>query len=776
VPDLQIDPVCGMKVDPEKATQSSNYQGKSFYFCCAGCKRKFDAAPEQYLQPKLSTSSALTQISAPPKSPSQPASARSPSTTDVLYTCPMHPEIRQNGPGACPICGMALEPLEVRPVETENPELKDMSRRFWICAALTAPLLVMMVVRLTSPLDSPIWDWIEFALATPTVLWGGKPFFERGWASLKNRSWNMFTLIAMGTGIAYSFSVVTLLAPALIPDSFREGGRLPLYFEPAAVITTLVLLGQVLELRARNQTGNAIKSLLNLVPKTARLVESGMEHDIPLDEVHVGQVLRVRPGEKVPVDGVVVEGSSFIDESMITGEPMPNAKSSGARVTGGTLNGAGTLLMRAERVGKETLLSQIVRMVSEAQRTRAPIQHLADRVAAWFVPAVVVVAIATFILWALFGPEPRFAHALVNAIAVLIIACPCALGLATPMSIMVGTGRGAVSGILVKNAESLETLYRVSVLAIDKTGTLTEGRPRVVRVVPLGPFAERDVLNLAAAVERGSEHPLASAIIEAADKNTNQPAKNFHSVTGKGVSAEVEGKRVLAGTSRFLSESDIPLSGVNLNHDPLDESGHTLVFVSVDQELAGVISIADPVRETTPEALALLRSEGVEVAMLTGDTQQTAGAIAQRLQIPTFKAEALPSDKANFVRHLQDNGAVVAMAGDGINDAPALAAANVGIAMGTGTDVAMESAGITLVKGDLRGVVRAIRLSRATIRNIKQNLAFAFGYNILGIPIAAGLLYPFFGLLLSPMFASAAMTLSSVSVITNALRLRKITL
>ncbi len=723
---LATDPICGMKVDPETAAHKSVKDGRTIYFCSAGCKKKFDhPAP-------------LTQI------------ALAPVKTDAEYTCPMHPEIRQKGPGSCPVCGMALEPVEATAGDESNPELSDMTRRFWICAALTVPLLAGMIWQ------APWVRWMQFAFASPVVLWGGLPFFERGWASIKNMRWNMFTLIALGTGTAYLFSLVTLFLP-----------QLQSYFEPAAVITTLVLLGQVLELRARSRTSSALKSLLNLAPKTARLVGGGIERDVPLSEVRVGQMLRVRPGEKVPVDGVIVDGSSVIDESMVTGESMPNAKTKGAKVTGGTLNGTGSILMRAERVGSETLLSQIVRMVSEAQRTRAPIQRLADKVAAYFVPAVVVAALITFGLWIFFGPEPRFGHALVNALAVLIIACPCALGLATPMSIMVGTGRGATFGILVRNAEALESLHKVDVLVVDKTGTLTEGKPRVVAIKPIAGISEEVLLSSVAAVERLSEHPLAGAIVKLADtRKLTGTAEQFESITGKGVKGIVNGHSVLVGTLAFLREQAVDTSAF--------DASESAVFAAIDGKAAGAIEVADPVRETTPEALQMLRAEHIRVVMLTGDTRATAEKVARELQIDQVESEILPTQKAEAVKNLQAQGRIVAMAGDGVNDAPALAAANVGIAMGTGTDIAMESAGITLVKGDLRGIVRAIRLSRATIRNIKQNLLFAFVYNIIGVPIAAGLLYPFFGLVLSPMLASAAMTLSSVSVIANALRLRKV--
>jgi Cu+-exporting ATPase len=727
---LEIDPICGMKVDPATAKFSSVKEGKTHYFCSAGCKKKFD------------TPVVLTQIAIKP----------APVAKAADYTCPMHPEVRQQGPGSCPFCGMALEPAEITAAPEADHELADMTRRFWICAALTIPLLAGMFLHAT-------WiRWPQFLLATPVVLWGGLPFFERGWASLKSRHWNMFTLIAMGTGTAYLFSLATLFLP-----------HLESYFEPAAVITTLVLLGQVLELRARSKTTSALKSLLNLAPKTARLVGGGVERDVPLSDVVAGNLLRVRPGEKIPVDGVIVDGETVIDESMLTGESMPNLKGVNARVTGGTLNGTGSIVMRAERVGSETLLSQIVRMVSEAQRTRAPIQRLADKFAGYFVPAVVIASLLTFVIWMLVGPEPRFSHALVNAIAVLIIACPCALGLATPMSIMVGTGRGATLGILVRNAEALETLHKVNVLVVDKTGTLTEGKPRVVSIQPVAPLTKEQLLSAVAAVERQSEHPLGEAIVRAADLgHLKGTAEQFSSVTGKGVKGLVEGRSVLAGTLAFLNEQGVDTTALSAEG--------AAVFAAIDGKPAGVIEVADPVRNTTPEALQMLAQENIRVVMLTGDTRATAEKIAQQLGITQIEAEVLPAQKADVVKKFKAQGNTVGMAGDGVNDAPALAAADVGIAMGTGTDIAMESAGITLVKGDLRGIARAIRLSRATIRNIKQNLAFAFIYNALGVPIAAGLLYPFFGILLSPMLASAAMTLSSGSVITNALRLRKTTL
>jgi P-type Cu+ transporter len=737
---LATDPVCGMQVDPQKAAAKSELQGETYYFCCAGCKKKFEGNPAQYTG---ATPIGLVQLS--PAMPEQSAAE---------YTCPMHPEVRQQGPGACPKCGMALEPVEITGAEA-NPELADMQRRFWISAALTAPLLVLMIAHGWSM--AAVTGWIELAVATPVVLWCGWPLLERGWASVVSRNLNMFTLIALGTGAAYGFSLVAALIP---------GRALPLYFEPAAVITTLVLLGQVLELRARAKTSSGIRSLLDLAPKTARLVDGAQERDVALDAIKVGDTLRVRPGEKIPTDGMVVEGSSAVDESMVTGESMPVMKGAGARVTGGTLNSTGSFVMRADRVGRDTLLSQIVRLVSDAQRTRAPIQRLADRVASYFVPAVVVCAAITFAAWAVWGPAPRLAHALVNAIAVLIIACPCALGLATPMSIMVGMGRGARAGILVRNAEALEVLHKMDTLAVDKTGTLTEGKPGVVRVKALDSFREDDLLRFAASVERGSEHPLATAIVAGARERgiALSGVEEFQSIPGKGVKGRVDGYEVLVGNERLLRESGI------------ESDGQSVVSIAVDGRAAGSIEVADRVKESTQEAIGLLHAERVRIVMLTGDTQEAARAVAKRLGIDDVEAQILPGEKAEAVKRLQSGGHVVGMAGDGINDAPALAAADVGIAMGTGTDVAIESAAVTLLNGDLRGVVRALRLSRATMRNIRQNLFLAFVYNTIGVLIAAGVLYPFFGLLLSPMIASAAMTFSSISVIANALRLRRLPL
>lgn len=739
-----IDPVCHMNVDPQRAAGSSTYQGKTYHFCSKGCVAKFEADPEKYLHPGKAPE---------PMTPSTAAG--------VEYTCPMHPEVRQIGPGSCPKCGMALEPatFSFSAEEEPNPELAGMARRFKISVVFTIPLLALMFWRQQVP-------WIEFALATPVVLWGGWPFFERGWASIVFRSLNMFTLIAIGTGTAYLYSVIATLFPSIFPASFRgHGGDVAVYFEPAAAIVTLVLLGQVLELRARSQTSSAIRALLGLAPKTARLVvNDGSETDIPLAEVAVGSKLRVRPGERVPVDGIVIEGQSAVDEAMITGEPVPVEKTRGSKVTGGTVNGTGSFIMRAERVGADTLLAHIVKMVSEAQRSRAPIQRLADVVAAYFVPAVVAIAAITFAVWAVWGPEPRMAYALVNAIAVLIIACPCALGLATPMSIMVGTGRGATAGILIRDAEALQTLEKVDTLVVDKTGTLTEGKPRLVTVDDV------EVLRLAASLEQASEHPLASAIVTGARERglLFSPPEQFRSTTGTGVSGVIDGHRVTVGNA--------PSPELQDRAEQLRRDGQTVMFVSVDGCPAGLLGVTDPIKGTAKEAIDRLHQEKLRIVMVTGDNSSTAQVIGRKLGIDEVLAEVLPDRKAEVIRQLQAQGHVVAMAGDGINDAPALAQASVGIAMGTGTDVAIESAAITLVKGDLRGIVRARRLSRHTMRNIRQNLFFAFLYNSAGVPIAAGILYPFFGLLLSPMIASAAMTFSSVSVITNALRLRKLEL
>jgi Cu+-exporting ATPase len=832
-----IDPVCGMKVDPARAAGKQKHGDDTYYFCSRRCMVKFIADPEAVLKSPpgdrahahadetASRQDAHVRVAPPlaadhpPETPQthtvdhgaptyvcpmhpevrelkpescpkcgmalEPASPAGP-LTKTEYVCPMHPEIVRDEPGSCPICGMALEPRTVTLEDAPNPELIDMTRRFWISAALSLPLFLVAMSDMIpgQPLQHLIslhlLTWIQFALATPVVLWGGWPFFERGWRSIVNRSLNMFTLIAIGVGAAYAYSVVATIFPAIFPESFYgHSGTVAVYFEAAAIITTLVLLGQVLELRARSQTSSAIKALLGLSPKTARLIrDDGREEDVPLERVAAGDRLRVRPGERVPVDGVVLEGATSIDESMVTGEPIPVEKFQGTKLTGGTVNGTGSLIMRAERVGSETLLAQIVRMVSEAQRTRAPIQKLADVVSGYFVLAVLVVAALTFVIWALFGPEPRMAYAIVNAVAVLIIACPCALGLATPMSIMVGVGRGATEGVLIKNAEALEILEKVDTLVVDKTGTLTEGKPRLSEIVPTGGADRKDILRLAASIERASEHPLAASIVAAAAKEVAQLAnvEEFRSLTGKGVIGKVEGRSVALGNLKLLEELSIDPAPLGARAEELRRDGHTVMFIALDSRAAGLVAVADPVKQSTPEAIAILHREGVKIVMLTGDSRTTAEAVARRLDIDQVEAEVLPEQKAAVIKRLQADRRIVGMAGDGVNDAPALAQAQVGIAMGTGTDVAMESAHITLVKGDLRGIAKARRLSRATMRNIRQNLFFAFIYNVLGVPVAAGALYPFFGLLLSPIIASAAMTFSSVSVIANALRLRRVTL
>jgi Cu+-exporting ATPase len=708
-----------------------------------------------------------------------------PEVAKTEYVCPMHPEIVRAEPGTCPICGMVLEPRTVS-LEEKNPELEDMTRRFWVSLAFAAPVFGFAMSEMIpgEPIQHALGPrlilWTQLVLSSPAVLWGGWPLFQRGWASLVNRKLNMFTLIALGVGVAYVYSVVATLVPGIFPPAFRgHGGQVGVYFEAAAVITVLVLLGQVLELRARSRTSSAIKALLGLAPKTARLVgDDGSEEDVPLEQVKPGDRLRVRPGEKVPVDGVVLEGMSLVDESMVTGEPIPIEKLAGSRVTGSTVNQTGGFVMKAERVGADTLLAQIVRMVSEAQRTRAPIQRLADVVASYFVPGVVLAAIATFIVWALAGPEPRLAHALVNAVAVLIIACPCALGLATPMSIMVGTGRGALAGVLIKNAEALEVMERIDTIVVDKTGTLTEGKPRLVSVTPVAGFPEPELLRVAATVERGSEHPLAAAIVAGAQERGARPGelKDFRSITGKGAVGTVEGRTVALGNRRLLEDLNVELGALAEQAEALRRDGQTVMFVAIGRKAAGLLGVADPIKASTPEAIQLLHDEGIRIVMLTGDSRTTAEAVAKKLGIDEVVAEVLPEQKGDVVKRLQSEGRTVAMAGDGINDAPALALAHVGVAMGTGTDVAMESAGVTLVKGDLRGIAKARRLSRGTMRNIRQNLFFAFIYNALGIPIAAGALYPVFGLFLSPMIASAAMSFSSVSVIGNALRLRRLAL
>ena len=759
------DPVCGMTVDPAKTEHHALHEGEEYHFCSAGCRAKFISDPERYLA----------------AAPAEPEAV----PPGTIWTCPMHPEIRQDHPGPCPICGMALEPETVSADTGPSAELVDMTRRFWIGLVLTLPVFVLemgshLIPALHRLIDATTSTWLQFALATPVVLWAGWPFFERGWASIRSRHLNMFTLIAMGTGVAWAYSVVATLAPSIFPEAFRGmDGTVAVYFEAAAVITVLVLLGQVLELRARERTSGAIKALLNLSPKTARrLVGKGREEEVSLETIVVGDRLRVRPGEKVPVDAIVEDGRSALDESMVTGESMPVSKTVGDVVIGGTLNQSGALIIRAEKVGRDTMLSRIVQMVADAQRSRAPIQRLADQVAGWFVPAVLVVAILAFIAWGIWGPEPRFAYGLIAAVAVLIIACPCALGLATPMSIMVGVGRGAGLGVLIKNAEALERLEKVDTLVVDKTGTLTEGKPSVTRIVPAGRFDADELLRLASGVERASEHPLALAVVAAAEaKGISIPqVSEFDSPTGKGAIGLVDGKRITLGNARFLEENGIATGAMAQQADDLREDGATGIFMGIDGQVAGVFAIADPVKETTPAALSALRSEGIAVVMLTGDNRTTAQAVARRLGIDKVEAEVLPDQKSAVIERLKGEGRTVAMAGDGVNDAPALAAADVGIAMGSGTDVAIESAGVTLLKGDLTGIVRARQLSEATMSNIRQNLFFAFIYNAAGVPIAAGLLYPFFGILLSPIIAAAAMALSSVSVVTNALRLNRVKL
>ncbi|HEY1939413.1 MAG TPA: heavy metal translocating P-type ATPase [Candidatus Angelobacter sp.] len=810
------DPVCNMDVDPARARGSSEYKGHTYYFCSPGCVQRFNADPEKYLVPKP-TKSQMVQIGGiiPALSAVQPAQnsagkgtvtyvcpmdpevreakpgacpkcgmALEPET--VEYTCPMHPGIVRNAPGTCPICGMALEPRVAAGVHSEDDsELRSMTRRFWAGVALSLPLLALSMGGMAA--GSPLhhlpagWmEWLQFALATPVVLWGGAPFFQRGWASLVNRHLNMFTLIAMGTGTAYLFSVIATITPGIFPESFfGHDGRPEVYYESAAIIVTLVLLGQVLELRARRQTSSAIKALLDLNPKTAhRLRADGSDEEILLDQVHRGDRLRVRPGDRIPVDGVVEEGSSAVDESMITGESMPVEKAKDAKVVGGTVNQTGSFIMRAEKLGSETLLAQIVRMVAEAQRSRAPIQSLADKVSGYFVPAVLLVAVLTFITWAIWGPEPRFAYALVNAVAVLIIACPCALGLATPMAVMVGTGRGAHAGVLVRNAEALEVMEKVDTLVLDKTGTLTEGKPRLRQVISIGGIQEDELLRLVASLERSSEHPLASAIVKAAEERGLKlsAAANFESVTGKGIAGIIDDRKVLVGNAALMAAQHIETENLLSQAEQLRDQGQTVMAAAIDGKAAGLIAVADPIKNSAREAIASLKASGLRLVMLTGDSCVTAEAIARELGITEFEAEVLPGKKTEIVKRLQGEGRIVAMAGDGVNDAPALAQANVGIAMGTGTDVAMESGDITLIKGDLRSLMRARNLSCATMSNIRQNLFFAFIYNLLGVPIAAGVLYPFTGLLLQPVFAAAAMSFSSVSVIANALRLRNVKL
>ncbi len=818
--DTQVtDPVCGMVINKRNVSEFLEWKGTQYGFCSADCRRSFERNPAKYV------SQAIEKADTPAKAvsinnQSKSMAAKAKTDSSGTYTCPMHPEIRQEGPGSCPKCGMALEPLEpvktsgktiyVCPMHPEiekdepgncpicgmalepktitdedesNPELADMTRRFWISTILSIPLVIFTMGEplIGRPILQISWlAWLELLLATPVILWGGAPFFVRGWQSIVNRSLNMFTLIAIGTGIAYIFSVIATVFPEIFPAAFRGvDGKVDTYFEAAAVIVTLVLLGQVLELRARDKTSSAIKALLGLAPKTARIVrEDGTEEDISLDQVKSGDLLRVRPGEKIPVDGEIIEGSSTIDESMVTGEPTPAKKKPGDKVTGATVNGTGAFLMRAEKVGSDTLLARIVQMVSEAQRSRAPIQGLADKVSSYFVPAVVIISILTFIIWGLFGPEPRMAYALVNAVAVLIIACPCALGLATPMSIMVGTGRGAMAGVLIKNAEALETMEKVDTLVVDKTGTLTEGKPKLVTIKTAGDLSEDDLLRYTASLERASEHPLGEAIVaKALEKGLKlSKVEKFDSVTGKGITGTIDNHVVTVGNRRLLEGLGIEVGDLSEYADSLRRNAETVIFIAVDRKIAGLMGIADPIKETTPAAIKTLQKEKIRVVMLTGDNQATAEAVARQLNIDEVVADVLPDKKNEVVKAFQDKGHIVAMAGDGINDAPALAQAQVGIAMGTGTDVAIESAGITLVKGDLNGIVRAVRLSRGTMRNIRENLFWAFAYNTLGVPLAAGILYPFFGILLSPIIAAAAMSLSSVSVIGNALRLRRLKL
>jgi Cu+-exporting ATPase len=761
----QRDPVCGMRVDPRTTPYRQQYAGRLYFFCSAGCQSKFLDNPTKYL--------ARSEMTAPPAAPE-----------GTIYTCPMHPQIRQVGPGFCPICGMALEPDLITATSGPNPDLADMTRRFWLGLVLALPVVILEMGGHFANLHmiiGPQWsNWLQFLFATPVVLWAGWPFFVRGWQSLLTRNLNMFTLIAMGTGVAWLYSVIAVLLPDVFPPAFRgSDGTVAVYFEAAAVITVLVLLGQVLELRARDQTSGAIRALLDLAPKTARRIRAdGQEEEVALDVIAVDDRLRVRPGEKVPVDGVVIEGRSALDESMVTGESMPVTKTGGDKVIAGTLNTTGSFVMRAEKVGRDTMLAQIVQMVASAQRSRAPIQRLADQVAGWFVPTVILFAVTAFVAWAMFGPEPRYAYGLVAAVTVLIIACPCALGLATPMSIMVGVGRGAQAGVLIKNAEALERMEKVDTLVVDKTGTLTEGKPKVVAVVPATGFEESEVLRLAASVEQASEHPLAAAVVAAAQERrlALSPVSAFDSPTGKGVVGMVDGRRISLGNAKFLREIGIDTVDLDGEAERLRADGATAIFLAVDGKIAAVIAIADPVKPTTSEALKLLAQDGVRVVMLTGDNRTTAQAVARRLGIENVEAEVLPEQKSAVVERLRQQGRVVAMAGDGVNDAPALAAADVGIAMGTGTDVAIESASITLLKGDLTGIVRARRLSAATMHNIRQNLFFAFVYNAAGVPIAAGVLYPLFGILLSPVIAAAAMALSSVSVVGNSLRLRRLQL
>lgn len=757
------DPVCGMSVDPATTAHRANHDEQDYFFCSAGCRTRFVADPKRYLNPRVEAEPAIP---------------------GAIYTCPMHPEIRQEGPGSCPICGMALEPETVTAEAPPNHELTDFTRRFRVGLVLALPVFAVEMgghlTNLHMLIPGQMSNWIQFALATPVVLWCGLPFFQRGWTSLRTRRLNMFTLIAMGVGVAWLYSVVAVLAPGLFPSAFlKADGSAPVYFEAAAVITVLVLIGQILELRAREQTSGAIRALLDLTPKTARRVRSdGVDEDVSLDQITVGDSLRVRPGEKIPVDGEILDGRVSVDESMVTGESMPVTKEVGDRVVAGALNKTGSFVMRADKVGADTLLAQIVQMVAQAQRSRAPIQRLADTVSGWFVPAVIAIALLAAFVWGLVGPEPRLSYALVAAVSVLIIACPCALGLATPISIMVGVGRGAQAGVLIKNAEALERFEKVDTLILDKTGTLTEGRPSVTAILPADGFDEADILRLSASLERGSEHPLADAIVRAAQDRdlTLSEAADFDSPVGRGVRGTVEGRPVALGNTRYLGELSIDVSALEPQADALRHDGATAIFVAVDGKSAGVIGISDPIKATTPDAIRALKAAGLRLVMMTGDNRTTAEAVARRLGIDEVQAEVLPQDKASVVQQLRSQGRVVAMAGDGVNDAPALAAADVGVAMGAGSDVAIESAGVTLLGGDLQGIVRARHLSRAVMGNIRQNLVFAFGYNALGIPVAAGLLYPVFGWLLSPALAALAMALSSISVIGNALRLRAVRL
>jgi P-type Cu+ transporter len=798
------DPVCHMTIEDSEAAASSTYKGKTYYFCSKPCREDFDNNPGSYMEDRAAEKSTGSEKGIDHTCPMHPDVRQSkpgacpkcgmalepvePSIplSKTEWTCPMHPEIVRDAPGSCPICGMALEPKTVTAEEEENPELIDMTRRFNVSVVLTVPVF-LIAMRHFIPGLSPLLGkvparfltWTELVLSTPVVLWCAWPFFVRGWQSVVTWNPNMFTLIGLGTGVAYVYSLIAALFPGLFPASFRaEGGLVSVYFEAAAVITTLVLLGQVLELRARSRTGAAIRALLGLAPKTARLIRDGNEEDVPLEQITPGDLLRVRPGEKIPVDGTVVEGSSSVDEAMLTGEPIPVEKGKGDRVIGATVNGTGSLVMKAEKVGAETLLAQIVHMVAEAQRSRAPIQKLADVVAAYFVQIVVAIAVVTFVVWMWLGPEPKFTMALVNAVAVLIIACPCAMGLATPMSIMVAAGKGASAGVLFKNAEAIEVMKAVDTLVTDKTGTLTEGKPKLVEVVPSGGFDEEELLRIAAGIEVGSEHPLAAAIVSGAKEKGISPSKveSFQSLTGRGVTGLIDGRKVGLGNLSLLDELGIHPGDLSARAESMRRDGQTVMFVVVDGKAAGLLGVADPVKGTTSEAIKAIHEEGIRIVVLTGDSRTTAEAVSKKLGIDEVIAEVLPDQKADIVKRLQSEGRIVAMAGDGINDAPALAQAQVGIAMGTGTDVAMESAGVTLVKGDLRGIVRARRLSRATMRNIKQNLFWAFAYNSVGVPLAAGVLYPFFGILLSPMIAAAAMSFSSVSVVANALRLRRVQL